>query len=72
MKLIIDFHNFANASKNRVPVIQKTHGCHYKEHVFHAALGSTHVNTWCRKNTEPLKVKAAGTYINHCGSLVNV
>jgi hypothetical protein len=72
MKLIIDFKNFVNVSKSRVHVIQKTHGCHYKEHVFHAALGSTHVNTRCEKNTEPLKVKAGGTYTNHCASLVNV
>jgi len=72
MKLIIDFHNFANASKNWVLVIQKTHSCHYKEHVFHAALGSTHVNTWCGKNTEPLNVKVGGTYTNHCALLVNV
>jgi len=45
MKLIIYFHNFANASKNWVPVIQKTCGCHYKQHVSHAAVGSTHINT---------------------------
>jgi len=42
------------------------------KNVFHAALGSTHVNTWCGKSTEPLKVKAAGTYTNHSASLVNV
>jgi hypothetical protein len=47
-------------------------GCHYKEHVFNAALGSTHISTWCGQNTEHLKVKAGGTYSNHCALLVNV